>query len=351
MIARPLVLLLLVVVVGLIAAYALVQRRRGRFALQFSDASLFDSVAPRRPGWRRHVVAACFLTVVTLLVVSVAGPVRSRDVLRERAIVILTVDTSLSMGAVDVDPTRIEAAQEAARQFLEGAPAGVDVGLVSFDEAPIVEVPPTPDRLTVVDAIDALELGPYTNTGDAISVSISTLERTIEQLQVSDESAPPAVVVLLSDGEPTIGRPIEDAIAEAKQAGIPVSTVSLGTPMGRVTIEDPDRPGTFFDGWQLFRHCLGRGTRCGLPRHRDRSWLRNRRRGHQRVVHHSCAGARPRDRCAQPAMVPTASVTITRSVRDQGVSRSRSGRGCDGRCHRPNMRCSHYFSEPTTHIA
>ena len=247
MIARPLVLLLLVVVVGLIAAYALVQQRRGRFALQFSDASLFDSVAPRRPGWRRHVVAACFLTVVTLLVVSVAGPVRSRDVLRERAIVILTVDTSLSMGAVDVDPTRIGAAQEAARQFLEGAPAGVDVGLVSFHEAPIVEVPPTPDRLTVVDAIDALELGPYTNTGDAISVSISTLERTIEQLQVSDESAPPAVVVLLSDGEPTIGRPIEDAIAEAKQAGIPVSTVSLGTPTGQVTIEDPDRPGTFFD--------------------------------------------------------------------------------------------------------
>ena len=193
------------------------------------------------------MVAACFLTVVTLLVVSVAGPVRSRDVLRERAIVILTVDTSLSMGAVDVDPTRIGAAQEAARQFLEGAPAGVDVGLVSFHEAPIVEIPPTPDRLTVVDAIDALELGPYTNTGDAISVSISTLERTIEQLQVSDESAPPAVVVLLSDGEPTIGRPIEDAIAEAKQAGIPVSTVSLGTATGQVTIEDPDRPGTFFD--------------------------------------------------------------------------------------------------------
>ena len=244
---RPLALLLLLAVIGLALTYALLQRRRGRFALQFSDASLLDSVAPRRPGWRRDVVAACFLMVVALLVVSVAGPVRTREVPRERAIVILTIDTSLSMGAVDVDPTRIGAAQEAARQFLEGAPAGVDVGLVSFHEAPIVEVPPTPDRLAVIDAVDALELGPFTNTGDAIAASISTLERTVEQLEVNDDSAPPAVVVLLSDGEPTIGRPIEDAIAEAIQAGIPVSTVALGTALGEVTVEDPDAPGTFFD--------------------------------------------------------------------------------------------------------
>ena len=244
---RPLALLLLLVVLALGAVYVLLQRRRGRFALQFSDASLLDSVAPRRPGWRRDVVALCFLAVVALLIVSVAGPVRTREVPRERAIVILTIDTSLSMGAVDVDPTRIGAAQEAARQFLEGAPAGVDVGLVSFHEAPIVEVPPTPDRLAVIDAVDALELGPFTNTGDAISVSITTLERTVEQLEVNDDSAPPAVVVLLSDGEPTIGRPIEDAIAEAIQAGIPVSTVALGTPSGEVTVEDPDLPGTFFD--------------------------------------------------------------------------------------------------------
>ncbi len=244
---RPLVLLVLLVVLGLAIVYALLQRRRGRFALQFSDASLLDSVAPRRPGWRRHLVASCFLAVIALLVVSVAGPARSREVPRERAIVILTIDTSFSMGAIDVDPTRIGAAQEAARQFLESAPVGVDVGLVSFHEAPIIEVPPTPDRRAVLDAIDTLELGPFTNTGDALSASITTLKRTVEQLEVSDDSAPPAVVVLLSDGEPTIGRPIEDAIAEATQAGIPVSTVALGTALGEVTVEDPDFPGTFFD--------------------------------------------------------------------------------------------------------
>lgn len=245
--SRPVALLLLLLVAALAVAYVVLQRRRGRYALQFSDASLLESVAPRRPGWRRDVVAACFLAVIALLIVSVAGPVRSREVPRERAIVILTIDTSLSMGAVDVDPTRIGAAQEAARQFLESAPAGVDVGLVSFHEAPIVEVPPTPDRLAVTAAVDALELGPFTNTGDAISTSITTLERTIDQLEIRDDSAPPAVVVLLSDGEPTVGRPIEEAIAQAIQAGIPVSTVALGTEFGEVTVEDPELPGTFFD--------------------------------------------------------------------------------------------------------
>lgn len=242
---HPAALLLLVAVLALAAVYVVLQRRRGRFALQFSDTTLLDTVAPRRPGWRRDVVAATFLAVVALLIVSVAGPTRERETPRERAIVVLTIDTSLSMGADDVSPTRIDAAKEAARQFLESAPAGIDIGLVSFHEAPIVEVPPTPDRDAVLAAIDRLDLGPYTNTGDAISTSVTTLRRTVDQLEITDDSAPPAVVVLLSDGEPTTGRPIEDAIAESIQAGIPVSTVALGTSGGEVTIEDPDRPGTF----------------------------------------------------------------------------------------------------------
>lgn len=237
----------LLLLVGIIAvAYLAVQRRRGAYALAFSDTSLLDTVAPRRPGWRRHTVAATFLGAGIAMIVAIAGPVAEREIPRERAVVILTIDTSLSMGAVDVEPTRIAAAQQAARQFLETAPAGIDVGLVSFDEAPIVEVPPTPDRVAVQEAVDALELGPYTNTGDAISTSITTLQRTIETLEVLDD-APPAVIVLLSDGEPTIGRPIETAIAEAVQAGVPVSTVALGTERGEVTVEDPDSPGTFID--------------------------------------------------------------------------------------------------------
>ncbi|MEO0494767.1 MAG: VWA domain-containing protein [Actinomycetota bacterium] len=236
----------LFVVLALVAiAYIVSQARRGRYALAFSDASLLDAIAPRRPGWRRHLVAVTFLGISAMMILAVAGPVTQREVPRERAIVILTIDTSLSMGAEDVEPTRIGAAQQAAREFLENAPAGIDVGLVSFNEVPIVEVPPTPDRTTVEFALDGLELGPFTNTGDAISTSLSTLGRTLDALEIQSDDAPPAVVVLLSDGEPTVGRPIGTAIAEAVQAGIPISTVALGTALGEVTIEDPEAPGTF----------------------------------------------------------------------------------------------------------
>jgi len=232
--------------VGILAVgYIVAQRRRGAYALRFSDTSLLDTVAPKHPGWRRHLVAVLFLSVAALMIVSLADPVTEEEVPRERAIVMLTIDTSLSMGADDVEPTRIEAAKEAAISFLDNAPPGVDVGLVSFHETPVIEVPPTADREAVIDGIRQLGLGPYTNTGDAISASVTSLGRTLDGLFVDEDSPPPAVVVLLSDGEPTIGRPIETAIAEAVAARIPISTVALGTAFGEVEVEDPDVPGVF----------------------------------------------------------------------------------------------------------
>ncbi len=232
--------------IGVLAlTYLIVQRRRGTYALRFSDTSLIDAVAPKRPGWRRHLVAVTFLGVGALMIVALAGPTTTEEVPRERAIVILTIDTSLSMGSEDVDPSRIGGAKQAALEFLGEAPPGVDIGLISFDETPVVRVPPTSDRNAVAAAIGELELGQYTNTGDAISVSVSSLVSATEVLRFDENEPPPAVVVLLSDGEPTIGRSIEAATAEAIRAGIPVTTVAFGTASGEVTIEDPDAPGAF----------------------------------------------------------------------------------------------------------
>ena len=244
---EPLRLWLFVGLGAILVVYVIAQSRRGRYALEFSDASLLDAVAPRRPGWRRHVVATTFLGVLGLLIVAFAGPVTEREVPRERAIVILTIDTSLSMGAEDVEPSRIGGAQQAAREFLENAPDTIDIGLVSFDENPIVQVPPTADRGLVTDAIDNLELGPFTNTGGAISTSLRTLDNALDDLELDDDEAPPAVIILLSDGEPTIDDrpPIATAVAQSVQAGISISTVALGTASGEVTIEDPDNPGSF----------------------------------------------------------------------------------------------------------
>ncbi|RMH79508.1 MAG: VWA domain-containing protein [Actinomyces sp.] len=254
----PVRLWLLVAVGAVLVAYLVVARRRPRYALRVSDTSLYDTVAPRRPGWRRHLVAAGFVAALASMVLAVAGPAATEEVPRERATVVLTIDTSLSMGATDVDPSRIEAAKAAALAFLDDAPPSVQVGLVSFDGTPVVRVTPTDDRRAVADAIESLRLGEGTATGEAIIASLDAL-RTVGA--VAEPSAdgtapdgpadgtapgddkPPAVIVLLSDGTPTMGRPVDVAVAAARQAGVPVSTVAFGTPDGTVVIPDPDIPG------------------------------------------------------------------------------------------------------------
>ena len=233
---------LLVGVAVLLVVYVIVQSQRGKYALRFSETSLLDSVAPNRPGWRRHLVAVLFLASAGLMIISFAGPHRFE--VPFRATVVLTVDTSLSMGADDVAPTRFDAAKQAAKDFLTDVPDSVDVALISFDEFPVVQVGPTANRDAVAAAVDALELGPFTATGDAILASVSTIADTGRP--VRDENGDPtAVVVLLSDGEPTIGRTIDEAIDAAVEAEVQISTVALGTPFGEVEIEDPEAPGTF----------------------------------------------------------------------------------------------------------
>jgi Ca-activated chloride channel family protein len=236
-------LLALVGVAALLVAYVVVQSRRGRYALRFSDTDLLDTVAPSRPGWRRHLVAVLFLVSAASTVIAFAGPFRNE--IPQRATIVLTIDTSLSMGADDVAPTRFDAAKEAAKEFLLDVPASVDVALLSFNEFPVVQVGPTDDRGRVAAAVDQLELGPFTATGDAIAASVETITGTGRPTR-DDNGDPTAVVVLLSDGEPTTGRSIDDAIASAVAADVPITTVALGTAAGEVEIENPDAPGTTY---------------------------------------------------------------------------------------------------------
>ncbi|MEM7142529.1 MAG: VWA domain-containing protein [Actinomycetota bacterium] len=232
---------LLIAIAVLLVVYVGVQRQRGQYALRFSDTSLLDAVAPNRPGWRRHLVAVLFLATGGLMVASFAGP--HREVIPFRATIVLTIDTSLSMGANDVDPTRLEAAKAAALDFLSDVPDSVDVALISFDEFPVVQVAPTADRREVRAAVRSLELGPFTATGDAIAASVQALRDTGRPI-VDDAGDPTSVVVLLSAGEPTIGRDIDDAIAEAVASQVQINTVAFGTALGEVELEDPEFPGT-----------------------------------------------------------------------------------------------------------
>lgn len=223
-------------VAALAVGYVLLQRQRGAYALRFSAEDLLDKVAPHRPGFRRHLPAAVFLLALTVLVTAFAQPARMVRVPRERATVIVAIDVSLSMQAPDVEPNRLEAAQAAANRFVDELPPTLNVGIVSFAGSANVLVAPTQDRAAAHTAIDNLSLAESTAIGEAIFTSLDALANA-----PTDESgeAPPARIVLLSDGTTTVGRPDEEAITAAREADIPVSTIAFGTPFGLIVYDDP----------------------------------------------------------------------------------------------------------------
>ena len=222
----------LLLAVGVLAAvYVALQWRRRSYAVRFTNVDLLDKVAPRRPGWRRHLVAALFLATGALQVVAFAGPEKQSRIPRERATVILAVDVSLSMEATDVEPSRLAGAQEAALSFLDAVPPKINIGLVSFSSRAIILVPPSTDRERVRNAIGDLSLGNGTAIGDAILSSLEALKAAPPDEQGTQ---PPAAIVLLSDGKTTVGTPDSEAARIAAEAGIPISTIAFGTRQGRI---------------------------------------------------------------------------------------------------------------------
>jgi Ca-activated chloride channel family protein len=239
--ASPLRLLLIGLPVVLLGAYVLVQRSRRKYALRFTSVDLLASVAPRRPGWQRHVSAALMLLALLALVVGIAGPIRKERVARQRGTVMLAIDTSRSMSATDVDPTRLAAAEDAARRFVEKLPAGLKVGLLTFDSQARVLASPTLDHAAVLSAINNLSVQGGTATGDSIYQSLAAIAALP---RAAGGKQPAAAIVLMSDGTPTIGRngqspqqTVVDATAAAKQAGVPIDSIAFGTPQGTVDVQ------------------------------------------------------------------------------------------------------------------
>ncbi|MEY2454182.1 MAG: Ca-activated chloride channel [Acidimicrobiaceae bacterium] len=236
---EPARLWLLLGAAGLAAAYVVMQRRRRQYAVRFTNIALLEAVAPKRPGWRRHATAAAFLVGIVALVVAFARPTHDEKVPRERATVIVAIDTSLSMQADDVSPTRFVAAKAAAKAFVDQLPSKINVGLVSFDGNARLDVSPTTDRAKVNKAIDRLKL----NEGTAIGEAIFTALDAIRQQTVADDSATdviPARIVLMSDGKTTVGRANDLGVAAAQKAKVPVSTIAFGTDHGEITV--PQEP-------------------------------------------------------------------------------------------------------------
>lgn len=240
--ASPLALLGLALVPLALVGYLVVQRRRMRYAARFTNLDLLANIVERSPGWRRHLPPTLALAALAALVVALARPEVTMAVPREEATVVLAMDSSGSMTATDVAPSRMAAAREAASRFVEELPEDFRVGLVSFSDQADVVAPPTHDRGEIVAALGSLRASNGTALGDAIARSVEAGRSALDEDATRSGEAPPLVVLVLSDGANTTGdyEPLE-AAALAADAGIPVYTVALGTEDG--VIQGPDDNG------------------------------------------------------------------------------------------------------------
>ena len=269
----PILLLGLLLVPVLVGLYLLVQRRRTRYAVRFTNLDLLANLAPKRPSWRRHVPAALYLVAISFLVIGLARPTMVLAVPREDSTVLLAIDVSGSMKATDVAPTRLDAAKAAAHSFVQQLPEGIRVGIVSFASQPETVVEPTADHAELDRAIDSLKPRDGTAMGDAImrvldiaesikaeagtgSTGTATPAPSTDPNTAPDPSASPApsasgapvdepsgeplvAAILLSDGANSVGEtePL-DAADRAASLNVPVYTIALGTPEGQIQVRN-----------------------------------------------------------------------------------------------------------------
>ncbi|OXM69449.1 VWA domain-containing protein [Amycolatopsis vastitatis] len=239
--------LLLIAVAAVAVGYVLAQRARRKRTLRFANLDLLEKVAPKSQGWVRHVPAVLIVLSLLLLTVALAGPTAEQKVPRNRATVVLVIDVSLSMEATDVLPTRLQAAQEAATSFARNMTPGINLGLISFAGTATVLVNPTTDRNGVIKAIENLKLAQSTATGEGIFAALQSIE-SFSSVVGGADGPPPARIVLMSDGKQTVPEDLYaarggyTAAQAAKQAGVPISSISFGTTHGSVDINGKPQP-------------------------------------------------------------------------------------------------------------
>jgi len=274
--AQPFMLIALLGVPLAVLGYLYVQRRRSRYVVRFTNVDLLANLVPKTPAWRRHVPPALYVAAMAALVIALARPSAMVAVPREDATIILAMDTSGSMMATDVAPSRLASAKEAAATFVDQLPPTFQVGLVTFSTAAQVAVRPTTDRAEIHAALDSLVADGGTALGDAIGTSTDLAREVIDTAAAAggstgtspapsadpnasgapsasptpsaspsaapstkDGERPLVATVLLSDGSNSTGNLEPDAAArEAASIRMPVYTIALGTADGVVTVHD-----------------------------------------------------------------------------------------------------------------
>lgn len=230
--ASPAFLVALALVPLVLAAQVVARRRARRYAVRFPAVATLGPLLPRVSSWRRRLPLALFLAALAALSLALARPHATVAVPREQASIVLVTDVSRSMLAEDVEPSRLEAAREAALRFLEEVPDQARVGAVAFSTEPHTVEPPTDDHGRVADVLDSLNADGGTATGDALAAALDLVD------DGPAAKRPPAAILLLSDGETTTGRDPVPVAEEARRQRIPIHTVALGTEDGAIRTPD-----------------------------------------------------------------------------------------------------------------
>ncbi len=254
----------------LVLVYLWLLRRKKKLALRFASVAIVKQAMGGGLHWRRHLPPALFLLAMAAGLLAAARPTAVVSLPSNHATVMLAIDVSLSMRATDIQPTRIIAAQEAAKAFLKDLPRDVKVGIVTFAGTAQVVQPATLQREDLVAAIDKFQLQRGTAVGSGIIVALSELfpehridlgemtygsglrGRSIDEapakpkpafVPVAPGSYTSAAIVLLTDGRRTTGVDPQEAARMAADRGIRVYSIGLGTVDGEV-------PG--FEGWSMY---------------------------------------------------------------------------------------------------
>jgi len=223
----PLFLIGLVAIpLALLALWA-ARRRPARYVIRFPATATLAAVVGRTGRARKIIPPALLALSLAGLVTALARPEATIAVPVERASVMLVTDTSGSMNAGDVSPTRLAAAQNAASRFLDRVPKSLQTGLVAYADGPTTVVRPTQDHEEVKTTLNALTADGGTATGDALDAALTALGKR-------DSKSPPAAIVLLSDGASKTGQDPAEVARQAKALGVPIYTVALGTADGVV---------------------------------------------------------------------------------------------------------------------
>ena len=260
----PQYLWLLLIVPALAAAYVAVLRRRKKVAIRYADLGLVKQAIGPAQRWRRHVPPTLFLLAIVVTILAVARPSAVVTLPNDSRTIIMAMDVSLSMRAMDVQPNRMEAAQAAAKGFVKELPRDVKAGIVTFAGNAVLVQPPTQDRDELTAAIDRFQMQRHTAIGSGIIVSLATifpedgleveqamfgggfsrdgprkgsLDKAPKAEKKEFKPVPPgsfqsAAIILLTDGRRTIGPDPLDAAKMAADRGVRVFTVGFGSSTG-----------------------------------------------------------------------------------------------------------------------